>query len=142
MVPQYELWVFKNRGLGELRTEETGRRKGYEELHTLDLFTTYRNAPVKDEKMGGTRSTHGADDRDTFFVREPERKNPHGVLRSRREDDLHINKEYVASMERDSSTLNPVSATIRYISWGMLEITIQMNRLSKVKFETLTPIEA
>jgi len=62
----------------------------------------------------------------TFFVKKPERKNPHGVLRSRREVDLNINTEDVvaAGEHCDSSILNTVSATRRYISWGMLEITI------------------
>jgi hypothetical protein len=60
-----------------------------------------------------------------LFVRKPERKNPHEVLGSTREGDLYTNKEHVvASVERDSSILNVVSATICYVSWGMLEITI------------------
>ena len=75
--------------------------------------------------MGGTRSTHGADDNYTFFVKNPEGKTPHGVLRSRREIDLNCNTEHVvAEVEQcDSSILNTVSTTVRYISWGLLEIT-------------------
>lgn len=55
-----------------------------------------------------------------------ERKNPHGVMRNRREDGLNINKDHVvASVEQcDSCILNTFSATICYISWGMLKITI------------------
>jgi hypothetical protein len=61
-----------------------------------------------------------------FFVRKPERKNPHGVLGSTREGDLYTNNQHVvASVERDSSILNTASATICYVSWGMLEITIR-----------------
>ena len=48
-------------------TEETGGSEGYEELNTLYLSTTYWNARVKEGKVSGTRSTHGADDRYTFF---------------------------------------------------------------------------
>jgi hypothetical protein len=61
-----------------------------------------------------------------FFVKKPGRKIPHGVLRSRSEVDLNINTEHVVASvgQCDSSILNTDSAAVRYISWGMLEITI------------------
>lgn len=58
-------------------SEETGGSKGHEELHTLYLFTTYWNAHVKEGKMGGTRSTHGADDNYTFFLSKILKGKPH-----------------------------------------------------------------
>lgn len=75
--------------------------------------------------MGGTRSTHGQMIITLFFsFKKPERKNPYGVPRSRREVDLNT-EQVVASLEQCArSILNTVSATIRCISWGMLEITI------------------